>query len=57
MDKEKLKREIREGAEDFIKQLRTLIVLAEIETAGMGVALIEVINEELDKISQNLTKA
>ena len=56
MEKEELKQEIREGSADFIKGLRTVILLAEMENAGWGTALIEVLREELDTIERNLQK-
>lgn len=56
MDSEELKQEIRKGSEDFIKGLRTVILLAEMENTGWGAALIEVLREELDTIEQKLSK-
>ena len=56
MDSEELKQEIREGSEDFIKGLCTVILLAEMENTGWGAALIEVLREELDTIEQKLSK-
>ena len=56
MESEELKQEIREGSADFIKGLRTVILLAEMENTGWGTALIEVLREELDTIERNLQK-
>lgn len=56
MEREELKQEIREGSEDFIKGLRAVILLAEMENTGLGAALIKVLREELDTIERNLQK-